>query len=817
MSYPEALTPRRAFWPEFFRILFLVAAAIGVTSPFLTSHTVGGVDARWYAFMMRGFTDQIGGGHFPLPVGEGPFAWNGGVHPFRSAPIFLLLGGVWKILALGSLGTFTLVHAVLVTCAVAGTLGFYAASSKLMPANHWRAAGVSLLYLCAPSWLAVVFKWDAYMSYVAFAAMPLALYGNALTVMKPDGRGFLILGAGLALIWMCHPPIAFLTTMATLVVQTGRAVAHGFASWKKMLAGAALFGVLAAYYFVSMSELPPFRQGYSMPREVLQVAGLSLFFIGLGRSGLRPFRSLWPVVAVGAAVLVGCFNVPWIYWMGYSAAFWIAVVVASRSAARIDMGRHAVCLLFACAIAGAAAAEGTLGFADQRHYRAPLLLLAQNTSVAWALIRPLSAPLGGVPMTQSGWALDIAFVAGFIALFGRRPVGAKIFFATAVGLVICFIRVPLASNFIVGYFPIGLASMCGLPLGLRIMPVIAGFIAMGGVLWLASVPSSHVTTRRLSSGVLALAVAWSAWQSGVFIRDGHTITGDDRIKERDLRSEDVILERFAYDLMLLPDYYSNGVTDPAMESRLVDDLGNVTVGPDESAEALEHLDSRRIHLVCEPIAGAPAWFGLSPKLTLAPGEHVLLRFEFNSARNYNGWLMLISDHCYREYHLPASGQSAAFGTGPTNSKVISIWNSGKIPEIYSLLMSREDGNDLDQNGGAFGEMVLSKWNPAALPVRLTSIDPYRATVHSVSGASLETFRSYLPGYRAYIDGKEVPSFRSRQALVEVRVPPGEHDVELRFVGTPRLWIAACVSAAGWLVFVALSVFGRRQAEEVGHA
>lgn len=817
MSYPEAPTPRRAIWPEVLRILILVAASIGVTSPFLTSHTLGGVDARWYAYMMRGFTDQIGSGHFPIPVGEGPFAWNGGVHPFRSAPMFLLLGGAWKILSLGTLGTFLLVHMVLVTCATAGTLGFYSAAVRLMPTKRWCAASFAFLYLCAPSWLAIVFKCDAYMSYVAFGAMPLALYGNALTVLRPDGRGYLILAAGLALIWMCHPPIAFLTTMATLFIQTGRTVAYGFDSWRRMVAGAALFGVLAAYYFASMSEVPPLGQGYPMGREIPQVAALALFFIALGRSGARPFSPLWPTIGAGAAAVAGCANVPWIYWMGFSAAFWLLLVIAGRFNRRIDLGRNGVALLFCCAMAGAAAAEGALGFRDPRIYRAPLILLAQNTEAVPALIRPLPSTLGGVAMTQMGWGLDIAFAAGCLALFGLRPVGAKIFFAVTVGLMVCFVRVPLASNFILGHFPVGFASMCGVPLSLRIMPVIAGFTAMGGVIWVASLPAAHTTAFRISSCVLALAVAWGAWQSTVFIRDGRKITGNNTTYVRDLRSEDIGLERFAYDLLRLPDYFSNGVTDPALESRLVDDKGSVNVGPDEMARASERLDSRRVHLVCQPIAGAPRWFSLTPSLTLAPGEHVLLRFEFNPARNYDGWLMLIGNHCYREYHLPASGQSAAFGSGPTNSKVISIWNSGKVPEIYVLTMSQEEGNDMDKNGGAFGEMIVSKWNPAALPIRLASIDPYRVTVHSDSGGWLETFRSYLPGYRAFVDGTAAPSVRSRQALVEVKIPPGDHDVELRFVGTARLWTAACVSLAGWIVLVWRLIRGHRRIEKATHA
>ena len=87
------------------------------------------------------------------------------------------------------------------------------------------------------------------MSYMAFAALPLVLYGNARTVLKDDGRGYVILGAGLALVWMCHPPIAFLSTMSTVLIQCGLVIGGGVVSWANLFKGAAVFGVLAAFYF----------------------------------------------------------------------------------------------------------------------------------------------------------------------------------------------------------------------------------------------------------------------------------------------------------------------------------------------------------------------------------------------------------------------------------------------------------------------------------------------------------------------------------------------------------------------------------------
>ena len=65
----------------------LIAAALAVMAPFFTSRIIGGVDARWYAYMLADYIEQVRGGRVLVTVGQGPFAWNGAVHLFRSAPV----------------------------------------------------------------------------------------------------------------------------------------------------------------------------------------------------------------------------------------------------------------------------------------------------------------------------------------------------------------------------------------------------------------------------------------------------------------------------------------------------------------------------------------------------------------------------------------------------------------------------------------------------------------------------------------------------------------------------------------------------------
>jgi hypothetical protein len=353
--------PRRTPWPEVIRILLLVAAAVAVMSPFLTANIIGGVDARWYAYMLGDYIEQARHGRILITVGQGSFAWNGSVHLFRSAPVYMAVARVCDLLTLQQLNPFALQHLTVVVSAVAGTLGFYVAAVRLLPERRWMAAGMAILYLTSPSWLSTVVRAEAYMSYMAFAALPVVLYGNARTTLKQDGQGYVILGAGLALVWMCHPPIAFISTMVTLVIQSGLMVERGLASWRSMAAGVVTFAILGAFYFVSMSELPPQPQTHSKIFELEQIAGFAFFFIGIGRAAVVPRPLGWAICAALGALAVWKTSYSWTCWAAATTGIWCLVVCVVRISGRISIERHASVLLFLSALAGTAVAEAYVG------------------------------------------------------------------------------------------------------------------------------------------------------------------------------------------------------------------------------------------------------------------------------------------------------------------------------------------------------------------------------------------------------------------------------------------------------------------------
>ena len=805
MSPKEALNPRRALWAELLRLVILVSAALAVTAPFLTGNIIGGVDARWYAYMLGDSVEQVRQGHFLVTVGQGPFAWNGSVHLYRSAPVYMAVGRVMDLFTLRHLNFFALQHLTVVASALAGTLGFYAAAVRIVPARRFAAMGFALLYLLTPSWLSAIVHSEAYMSYMAFAALPVVLYGNARTVLREDGRGTVILGAGLALVWMCHPPIACLSTLATVFVQCGLIVGRGVLSWWNLIKGAAAFGILGAYYFVSMSELPQLGETHAMRSEAFVILGIMLFLTGIGRFFVGNRSPGWAACAGAGALLVWSTSPIWMCWVTGTASVWIACVALGRLSGKVDLKRHGFVMLFLSALAGAAIAEAWVGregiFTDAIH------MLALNTAHVGSWFMPLATPADPYSIFQPGWGLGACFALGVLSLWGSRPLGAKLFFAASLGLVICFFRVPLASNFIVGRFPVNFTLMCGVPLDLRMAPVIASFTAMGGVVWLATSKHEGPTARVLVGCVLGALVLWSGFQSEHLRRHVRTATGTLDYTDRNLRTENAVLDAYAYLLLPIPTYFSHGKMDPVLESRLLDGSGNVLVGPMEDARAMEARGVERIARTAQRVPNSATWFQLGPVITVEPGEHKLLRFAFDPAIDCRGYLILVAEHSYREYHLPDSGLERGFGVGGLRTSVLSLWNSGTDAEHYKLLLSGELGNTVSPSGPPFGTLYVSALDASRLPIALRSFIPYRAHVSTATGGILETFRVSMPGYRATVDGSAVPVKASQNHLVTFPVPAGEHEVELSFVGSLRLRLAAALSGLGWLALLGSCAWG----------
>jgi len=788
---------------EALRLLLAGGAAVWVTLPFFTDRFLGGTDARWYAYMFRDFLDQWRAGSFPVFVGQGEFAFNGGVHPFRSAPFHLYLGWLWDVFTMGVLSSVVLQHLTIVTSALVGAVGFYYALTQLTPNRRWSAAAVAIIYVTCPGLLMPLYSGDMYMTYMAVGVMPLVIYGNGRLLIGDGCVGYPALAAGLALLWSCHPPVALLATLGTVVAQGGRFLftTQSRKAWQAAAGGALLFTLLAAYYFYSMSELPP-SPGTPVRGSLLQMAGLGLWLWGLTRGLVwRRWTAAW-LLLPGGGLLYG--TQPAWFWCGLLQAL-LAVIVAwlVHRQGWFDLRRWSGAVVVTTGLL--AVLLTPLVWRDQGASRniAALEFLVRNSALLGNYLRPLSPDVLRLGDCQPGFGLWMLIALGAVAALAKRSIAVILLWLPAALLMLALLRIPGLSDFWVAYFPRRLAEIASLPLDLRLMPMVAAFACGAGQISLSCLPGNRVWLHRAILAVVGLLAIWGMWEARKFVYRGWTVTNSRSHTAVLFQTENAVLDRYAYDLLSLPDYFSNGKTDGRLENRLLNTKREILVGPDEIARQMEQAGAETLPLTTQIDPTYHAWLNIEPALILQPREHRLLRFEFLD-KVYNGYLILKSEHGYRDYMLPDSGYPHAFGVGPDRSKVLSLWNSGETVETVTLAFQRLGTFGPDSDFGDFGRVTLSHYDPTRSPVRIVSWIPYRAEVEMKEPGFLETPRVFLPGYMAKEDGRPVEMQESPQHLVMVPLASGRHIVELRFAGSARLWTAWWLSAVVWAGLVGWS-------------
>jgi hypothetical protein len=87
----------------------------------------------------------------------------------------------------------------------------------------------------------------------------------------------------------------------------------------------------------------------------------------------------------------------------------------------------------------------------------------------------------------------------------------------------------------------------------------------------------------------------------------------------------------------------------------------------------------------------------------------------------------------------------------------------------------------------------------------------RMWVKSARGFALRLHAFYFPGWKAYIDGEEVPVYPSGElALLSVNVPEGEHEVLVRFEDTDPRLVGNVVSLLVVLGLIGFAIFRWRR-------
>jgi len=515
-----------------------------------------------------------------------------------------------------------------------------------------------------------------------------------------------------------------------------------------------------------------------------------------------------------------------VLWMAHAPiALWLTLIAAGMQVARLTFVHRTPA-------AWKRAAFGGVVFIALAHYPfvsvASLQLPGAASAVAGTLPRaelipthirdafiatllPLSdhaRNLGDLQLGYGLWLALLASVATWLLVSRSWALGGLI----AAAVVLLGLLIPVPGNaWLWAHLPDTLTRITYYWPMQRFFLILAALLTATAQIALVAALTRYPRFKSAGAAMLLAGCCWSLWESRQYVAAGRERTASSAVTAQNLRPENRLLMNHAYGLFpRAPAYFSNGVMDPQAESRLLStkderELPTVRSNPAQEGRLTGTVDAN------------PGILNLAPTLRLEPG----LRYEFRlafSGHDYHGILQIVGRSFFREYILPASGESLAFGSTRGASNRLPLWSTDPAGDTLSLRFIPTAPGAKPTDFSQFGRFTLSRVDLATAPISLQSLMPYRATVRSPTPARLVTPRLAMPGYHATLDGKPTAVTRSAEGLVTIPVPAGEHVVELIYHGPPILRFSYWTCLAAWCTLAAGATWlGLRSLRQRGSA
>jgi hypothetical protein len=427
-------------------------------------------------------------------------------------------------------------------------------------------------------------------------------------------------------------------------------------------------------------------------------------------------------------------------------------------------------------------------------------LLREVRATFPASVLPINYAAPPLTHLQLGYSLWLTLLVATVACFRFRQISVILMISAAWMLLLLIFPVPGITRALWFSFPETLVGMTLYWPVQRLGIIIAALTVICAQRALADFKlPTHRFSRWALAITLLLSVAWSSSEIANFIRKARAqaeATADSQLLAL---PENVAIQSHTYGLLSgRPAYFNHGVVEPRLEFRLLDPTDNHIIAsnyPSLTADAFRDVFSGVIDV-------NPGIINLRPALTLTPGQHYFLTFDFIHP-NTTGILQIIGPKFYREYVLPLAGERKAFGAGPVAEKTIALWTTTENPQTLELRFIPTAPGAVTNTYIPFARYRFASYDPASLPICVDSLIPLRAFVRSPNPALLETPRMFVPGYIATVNGTPVTVKKSREGLVTFPVPTGESRIEVRFAGHVALRAALWLSLVGWIVGAAL--------------
>ncbi len=118
-----------------------------------------------------------------------------------------------------------------------------------------------------------------------------------------------------------------------------------------------------------------------------------------------------------------------------------------------------------------------------------------------------------------------------------------------------------------------------------------------------------------------------------------------------------------------------------------------------------------------------------------------------------------------------------------------LWNDQDEPETISLRYYPDPNSPLPSTSddptadvSIFAEVQLTRYTPDIQQIKILSFIPLRLQVNASNQAFLESFRLWIPGYQAQVNGRPVVPQKSPDGLIMIPISRGENTVTLEFRG-----------------------------------
>jgi hypothetical protein len=246
----------------------LLCIGLVAASPFLTRRLVGTGESFNYSLSIADAVSQVRSGIVPPLVGQTEYAFNGRIHPLRTAPYLSYLAGAIDAVSLHKLSFWQIQNASLAFSIVAAVFACYIGLRRGVDCPRFPSFLLAAAYGFSPALLGAAYSFDLYMTVHAAVFVPLAVGACMRGCLRPTFRADACLAAAVSAAWLAHPPVAFWLTAGVLLVRgldfvrrpRARALASG-------IGAAVLAAGLSAYVFASTASLQPVVDLHSKAQE----------------------------------------------------------------------------------------------------------------------------------------------------------------------------------------------------------------------------------------------------------------------------------------------------------------------------------------------------------------------------------------------------------------------------------------------------------------------------------------------------------------------------------------------------------------------